>query len=89
MKVGRIFPLDVDGRQQGVVVVAVRDEDVFRARVVHHQAGVEQQVELGNDEGGVPGCARFAGEDVVREGLGEGPFEDVGAGGLGEGGGEG
>lgn len=72
-----------------MVVVSVRDEDVFGPRFVDDQAGVEQEVELRDHKGGVPGRARFAGQDVVREGFGEGPFEDVGAGGLGEGGGEG
>jgi hypothetical protein len=85
----RIFPLDKGGRQERVIIVAVGDEDVLGAELVDAQTGVEEQIQLGDDEGGVPGGAGAAGEDVLVVRAREAPFEDVGARGLREGRGEG
>ena len=84
--VGRVLPLPKGRGQQGVVAVAVRQEDVFGPERVDAQAGVQEEVELGDDEGGVPRCAGAARQDEVLEGPREGPCEDLGPGGLREGG---
>lgn len=37
--------------------MSVGEKDVFRSLLVHAEAGVEEEVELGDDEGCVPCCA--------------------------------
>lgn len=82
--VGRVVALDKGGRQQRVVAVAMRQEDVLGPLVVDDEARVQQQVERGEHEGRVPGGAGAAGQDQLAVRLGELPFEDFGAGGLRE-----
>ena len=44
-----------------MVIVAVGEEDVLGSLFVYAEAGVEEEVEGGNDEGCVPCCAGPAG----------------------------
>lgn len=86
--VRRVVALDKGRRQQRVVAVAVRQEDVLGALVVDHQAGVQQQVERRDHKRRVPGGAGPAGQHQLAVRLGESPFEDAGPRGLRQGGGE-
>lgn len=74
--VGRVIALDEGWRQKGMIAVAMGEEDVLRPQPVDNQPGVEQQVELRDDERSVPGCSRSAREDVLLVFTWEPPFED-------------
>ena len=70
---------DKDKREERVVCMAVRDEDVSGPRCVDAQARVEHEIELGDQEGCVPRRAGFASENEMRKGLGKRPFQNRGA----------
>lgn len=49
--------------------MSMREEDVLRAKLVaDEEASVEEEVELGDDEGGVPGGAGAAEEGEILVG---------------------
>lgn len=68
-----------------MVAVAVCQEDVLRPQPVDDHAGIEEQVELWDDERGVPCCSRSSGENILLVFTRESPFEDLRMSGLGEG----
>lgn len=60
--------------------MAVGEKDVLGSLLVYAEAGVEEEVEGGNDEGGVPSCARPPRQDILLKWLGKVPLEDLGPG---------
>ena len=59
-----------------MVAVAVGEKDVFWPQPVDDQSGVEEQVELRDDERGVPCCSGSAREDILLVSTWKPPFED-------------
>lgn len=59
-----------------MIAVAVGEEDVFRPQPVDNQSGIEEQVELRDNEGGVPRCSGSACEDILLVFTWESPLED-------------
>lgn len=62
-----------------MVAVSVGEEDVFRPQFIDAKTGIQEEIELGNDEGCMPCCTGFSRQDVVAVGLGKAPLEDIGS----------
>jgi len=60
-----------------MIVVAVSEEDMLGSESVDAQASIEEEVELWDDKGGVPGGAGSARQDVLMVGPREAPLEDL------------
>lgn len=66
-----------------MITMSMRQEDVlWSVLVADEESGVEEEVEFGDDEGGVPCSAGAAEEGQILERLGEFEGQNWGRGGL-------